>query len=1048
MRKFLIVAAFLAVAALVVSPAMAQRTTGQITGEAIDDEGNGVAGATVTATSPALQGERTVTTDNEGNFVLAVLPTGIYKLKFNKAGHQGFILSDVLVLLGQVSPVRVTLKTGEITETITVTSTFPLIETKSADTAVNLSAKMLDTIPTAARSFRDLAKFVPSITSVDLNTTNARGPGYPSIRGEGQYGDNYLIDGLTVRDPATKTPGTPMSFEAMEEVQIITDGFSPEYGQALGGSINVITKSGSNQIGGEVAYLYRSDSTSARFLPTFLNTPAEFDRTQPFANIGGPLIKDKLWYFASWNRSEVTDTFAPTPIAGFGILPAGVDDTGEDSYFGKLTYAINSRHNISGNYTWRDRARTGGGSFNSTPEARTASDIEDSRIRLNYQAVFTANSVLELKYGTVDRESSALPESGERGPAQYRLSSYGVNTNNAWRLSSSERKRNDWAAIYTQFWNPGGWLGSHEFKIGYEVHEPEQLSGSTFTGTAEDVFDIDTNPDSPTFGGADTFDQGSLYLYRAATVLNQVYQIPTTLNEYRSSDILGNSSEESGIYLQDRWEIGNWNFMAGFRMDEQTGYNDANDVFFEYDLEKSWSPRVSVNWDATGDGKNIFKSGWGRLYDVASTRFGEFANTREAFAFRTYTWMGGMDANSDGSIDDLDWAGIDFLDEIDTGNPFDIHEASNWDFAHEQSASSNPLDYSPVTRPAHSDRFLLEYDRQIANDYALKVRYVNAKSRGLIEDIHFFYNDWQVVNTDLKRRDYNSFELEFNGRPTPNIRFNASYVHSTAKGTSPGQFETAGFLGTSGSGNNIGVFLDRPPSNPEGWIDYYGTPEGVSASWLVDDPLTPEFEPAFNDYNNDNMVNYLDRDLFIQTYFAGLGAVDGDDDWYGLLPYSIDDQVKLYGHFNIPKWGDTYVTVFYNWNSGYHTQRRGFQHLYGDYLTFSDNDWFGGYEGACTSFADCETLYAQTSIDGQDFNEEQGTARGGDINSSFWTFDLSIGKQFNLGGRVGLELRGEFFNILNNQVALSINDRATGSFGEPLTRQFPRSARAFVRISF
>ncbi|MBD3869664.1 MAG: hypothetical protein IFK94_16210, partial [Acidobacteria bacterium] len=176
-----------------------------------------------------------------------------------------------------------------------------------------------------------------------------------------------------------------------------------------------------------------------------------------------------------------------------------------------------------------------------------------------------------------------------------------------------------------------------------------------------------------------------------------------------------------------------------------------------------------------------------------------------------------------------------------------------------------------------------------------------------------------------------------------------------------------------------------------------------------------------------------DRDLYIQTFFAGLGGTDGSDDWYGFLPYSIDDQFKLHGRYTIEKWNDVYVTGFFNWASGYHYNRRGFQNLYGDYLTFSNNPWFDG---------------AVTPVDGQDFTEEDGLARGIISGSSFWSLDLTIGKVFSLGKGMDLELRGAFFNVLNDQTPLTRQDKAVASFDTPLARQFPRSGTVFVRLSF
>ncbi len=1031
--------------------AMAQLTTGQISGDVRDEGGQPLSGVTVLATSPSLQGERTVTTDAGGKFNLPVLPSGKYDLKFRLAGHQTIQLSTI-VRLGTITPVAATLKKGELVETLTVAASAPMIETKTADATVNMSFAKLDTIPTSSRSFRDLTKYVPSITSVDINTTTGAAGGFPSIRGEGQYGDNYLIDGLTVRDPAVYTTGTPLPFQSMEEVQIITDGFSPEYGQSMGGIVNVVTKSGSNTFGGEVAYLYTGDRLSAKYQDTFLATPTKFNSKTPYANVGGAILKDKLWFFTTYDRLDDLSAYAPVAIEGFGTLPEGVTTNESNLLFGKLSYAINAKHNVSANYTWRNLDTAGLGADAATPEARQTQTVKDTRVRLNYQAIFTPNSILQFKFGNVTRNIDTLPMGG-LGPAQWEITSYGITMNNAWRQQTSERTRNDYAAIYTQFLNPGGWLGSHEIKAGFEYHDPKQISGTAFTGADDDVIQIGMNEAGSDFGLEDTFSNGTKFQLVAAlsdpTDLNSAtVLIPSVLTEYSSAGSSQNSNTEYGFFIQDRIEIKKWNILIGFREDKQTSYNDAQVDISHFSFNKSFSPRISITYDITGDGKNMFKTGWGRLFDVNSTRFGEFANQRTMFSYRNYNWIGGQELNED------------FRDHVGDGGDFDIQNAANWEFGSEQSQESNGLDYGGVTRPAHVDRFLVEYDREIKDNYVFKARYVNGKSRGLIDDIHYLYNTWIVQNTDLKRRDYNSVEFEFNGNPSPNFQFNASYVHSEAKGTNPGQFEASGFLGSSGSGNDIGVYLDRPASDPAYWVnyyaDYYEDPaydSGVPTTW-VDVPS--------RDYNNDDTVNQYDRDLYIQNAYAGLGGVDGDDGWYGYLPYSIDDQVKVYGRFNLPRFHNVYVTAFGMFATGYHTQRRGLQGLYGDYLTFSqvysptwtyvDPDTGASLTSAeCTAagFDGCEAVRVTDTVPGQPgFNAQSGERRGLNTNPSFWSIDLSIGKTWSVGKKMLLEGRLELFNITNNQVPLSVNDRAVDTYMDPLTRQQPRSARLFARLAF
>lgn len=1017
MRRLRFLLSFLALAWIAGTAAFAQ-TTGQIEGFVLDNASKPLPGVKVIATSPALMGERGVVSDKNGKYVLQALPTGTFSLQFEITGYQKTQVPNILLGLGQIVRQNVNLKEGEMVESVTVKAGIPLIDRKTADTSVNFGTETLNQLPTAARSFRDITKFVPSITSVDLNTTDGGRAGFPSIRGEGQYGDNYLIDGLTMRDPSIKTTTTPVPYDSIKEIQVITDGYSPEYGQALGGTINVITKTGSNKLSGEVAEIYKDDSTQAAAANTL--GPSGSHQSEPYANIGGAILKDKLWYFGSYNRLDAVDKFASHDVPLFGTLAGGKIDDASNTGFGKLAYSINPNHTVSSNYAYRKFTEDGQNTDIATPEARQSQGITDKRLRLDYTALFTSSSVFEVHYGFLRRALNTIPVS-PRDLAQYEFTDPGIFTNNAWRLSKDERNRDDYSAVFTQTWNPGKAAGSHEFKGGIEFHDIDQKSADVFTGTGEDVFSISA-PGTIDEGMPDGFKDGTKFQFVGGP---GGIEVPSNLNEYAAGGFLTNASKEKGIFVQDRYEIGDFNIMVGVRADNQRGFNDLGTVFYKADYRDTLAPRGSITWDATSDGKNIFKGAWGRFYDVTSTRFGEFANSRSGFSFRTYLWAGSCAS--------------DFRGHIDDGGPCDIHLPDNWTFINEQSNAANPLDYSGVTEPPHMDRYLLEYDRQIGQNYAFKARYVSGRTRGLIDDVNFFYNDFRVINWSQKKRDYQSFEVEFNGNPSPNLSFNASYVRSAANGTNSGQFEASGFSGNSGNSADIGVYGDRPPSNVNGWLSIYpGT--GVPASWVGN----PQ-----RDYNNDDVIDNKDRDFFIQKFvYAGLGALDGSDNWYGPLPYNISDQVKVNANFRAPKLWDMYFNAFLSWASGYSTERRGFQAVYGDYLTFSEN--FAGftYTGACTTVANCTTNIDNPKLSGRDFTAGSGLKRGTLTNSSFWTLDVALGKVWSLGRDFNIEGRIDCFNLTNNQTIVAIQQRAVDSFGTPLLRTAPRQFRGTLRFQF
>ncbi|HEX6851707.1 MAG TPA: TonB-dependent receptor [Candidatus Polarisedimenticolaceae bacterium] len=1008
------------VAALLAALPAAAQTTGQIVGIVRVKGGAPLEGVAIRATGPALQGERSAITGADGRYFLPVLPPGSYALEVSGPGYVGVRLEEVEVLLGRTTVADAVLSAGTLSESVTVIVEPSLVDATGADTGVVVSRQVLDRLPLVTRDYRELAKLVPSVTGTDVNMTTGRGPGSPSFRGEGQYGDNYLVDGLTGRDPTEYTPGTPIPIGAIEEVQLVADGFAPEYGQVLGGLMNVITRSGSNDFEGQASYIYTSDSLANDADPTILAQPVGSHDISPRFDVGGPMIKDRLWYFASVDGVDVATTFADSDLAGVGTLPGGTQDASGFTGFVKLTAALTSNQNLSANYTRQDVETTGLGAATAAPEARQEQDVLAERVRVNYQAIFGANTVLELKGGFSRNRTTTRPSRTD-DVASWEVVSYGVFLNNAQSYGETRQERIDLAAVVSHVWNPGGRLGSHQWKFGIEHHLPESNSGGRMTGAADDVIATGQNPIAADFGLPDSFDGGTKVQTAAVDAVGGTILTPVGLNEFRSLGAVENTHREWGVFVQDQWRKGRWAVMLGVRADSQESTNDTGAVFSKFRFGDALAPRASVAYDFSGKGSSVLKGAWGRFYDVNALAYSGFANTQGPFSLRTYQWIGAP-------------ADEDFRNHVDDGSAYDIHNPANWAFSFEQSTLI-PFDYSGVKRPQGADRWLLEYDQLLPHDLALKIRYVDHESRGLIEDINSLdpatFFRFVVQNTDLKRRDYTSQEIELTGRPWRNLSLGASYVHSRSRGTDIGQFEGSGFLGNLGSTNYVGVYLDRPPSDPGFWCTFFG-PGCLPPDWNPTDPRL--------DFNNDDRVDQVDYDLVIQNLFSGLGSTQTDDGWYGPLAYSVEDLVKVYGRLDLPDWGNVFLGWFFQWGSGYPMSRRSFVDAYGDFLGFSDTPHYE-FVGDCNSFDDCEA----TLVTGP---EEQGLSRGSVGMPSFWNLDLSIGKVWQTRRRVGIEIRADILNVFDNQTVLTIQDRSTDTYGQPLSRQAPRSMRLYGTVRF
>src|SRR6266571_8024735 len=316
-------AALLLLVLATVTPALAQElTTGTISGKVSDPTGRGIPGAVIIASSQF--GTRTAETDANGAYILPFLRPGAYTVRAEAPG--GFttvIRNDVGVGLNQKTSLDFTLEPGK-TETVTVSGQAPLVDVTSTSTSTNIKyGDFANSVP-LGRAFTDTYAVAAGVVS-GLGT----GEGNYSISGASGLENQYLIDGVNITNTGYGgigayninygSLGTGVTSEFLDEVQIKTGGFEAEYGQALGGIINTIVKSGTNDFKGSVAW-YSSPSSlqsSRQLVKLDAGTANRVNEdVQDFAfSVGGPFIKDKLFFFFAYNPVLTTHTVAAQSLA-------------------------------------------------------------------------------------------------------------------------------------------------------------------------------------------------------------------------------------------------------------------------------------------------------------------------------------------------------------------------------------------------------------------------------------------------------------------------------------------------------------------------------------------------------------------------------------------------------------------------------------------------------------------------------------------------------------------------------------------------------------
>jgi len=317
---FLLLIALLAL--LVPGFASATEQTGTIEGVVKDDEGNALSGANITVQSPEMQGLRTYTTKVDGSFWLPSLPPGLYELRAEFSGLQTFIQTGIRVTIGSQVKVNVVLTTAEVADVVTVVDDRPTVDTSSSTQGAAVTKEFLQALPNQ-RSYQSAVQFTPGVT----------GGSNPNVKGGSSRENVWLLDGANTTDPVTGTFSFNFNLDAIEEIEVITGGFRAENGGTLGSIINVRTESGGNEFSGNLLAFYSNGNWSPKrdaiYAPDGRQLEgSEFDReSQAFdlnASFGGPIVRDRIWFFTSFkyirNTSTASGARSPRVFDGFNLF--------------------------------------------------------------------------------------------------------------------------------------------------------------------------------------------------------------------------------------------------------------------------------------------------------------------------------------------------------------------------------------------------------------------------------------------------------------------------------------------------------------------------------------------------------------------------------------------------------------------------------------------------------------------------------------------------------------------------------------------------------
>jgi outer membrane receptor protein involved in Fe transport len=728
--------------------------TGSITGTVSLPDGTRTADATVTLYGASLPGgSRVIVTDAKGRFVFLSIPTGTYTVATSLTGYNTDKINGIKITGGLTVPLDINLEIAAVTEVIVVTSEAPIIDTRSSTIDTTFNADLLKVVPTARNTFYDLTLAAAGMASVGADESFL-----PSASAYGSAASEniFLVDGVNTTNPRGAAWGSmvTVNYDTVQEVKVLALGSRAEYGSYSGAAVDVITKSGTNDFHGSAGYYTKVGGSgdnqgvfpecgSGSFICADnnddLTTTIEDDWEANFT-LGGPILKDKLWFYLGYDKLH-TDT--DTPI----FVP--MKEYRADLIDLKLTGAFGPNHRVNLGYHNESMSRgneSWGDTWDDTMVYKQNRDVDS--LSFNYQWVVSDHDIFGIKYlGFKTDEDPTIPE-GLDHPGYinwWKWIGQSVGVGGAFPfVEAQETQRTTLQVDFEHF--AEDFLGTHDVKFGVQYTTANaDWQGGYFHGFANFAYPYpDEDPDSDPADWSWNCDDPDECWGTPEDPGLGFYNIETHANPW----LTVRESTSTGFFVDDQWVVSDRiTLNLGLRYDLMTAKYGKGAVYELpetaadinnptvlrtrqgtgniYDF-KTWSPRIGIAWDLTGDGKTVLRAHVGRYYAPMSVealgRFGpDMDETTQIYQF-FHVMYNDVDVNGDGVISQ---------DEVAAATR-SLHDMTP---AWTEESTSDPswdLRVAPGTGSPYTDQFNISIQRQLGRDFAAELSYVYKKTDNLI----------------------------------------------------------------------------------------------------------------------------------------------------------------------------------------------------------------------------------------------------------------------------------------------------------------------------
>lgn len=652
---------------------LAQRQTGSLKGSVVDDEGNPLPGVTVTITSPAMQGQQSYITTTHGDFRFPACPPGTYLVRCALSAFQTVSKPGVTVSIGKTTTISIQMKPSALEEEITVTAGSPVIDVESSGMSITLDKEAIESLP-IIRDILEVYKMAPAMVGrKEINDSQKAG----SVHGGALQDTGFSIDGVSLVDPSRGYIMAEVAYDAIDEVEMSLAGHKAEVDEVSAGYINVVTKSGGNEFSGALTVGGTHKSVTEQLIPPSQIEGIGLEQMRIYryrfdvgASFGGPIIKDKVWFFLAprYDIKEGTTAFVPFTDPDGINHPTYPYVLERYTAMGKITAQITSNLRWLGMYQYNY--------WMNVPDAWA---IEDPYTPLESQPnwgdnahvatsvltyVINQNTYLEARFGMVRRHMT-VPFTGEwEGPAD-RAFHYDKETERYWGMSGNTpehyfRNSYDFKLDLTRFQDD--FLGAdHEFKAGvkYVISDcnmqyprPNPYFYYWYDGTPWYYGDVE--PYKGMFEIESTSTELGQREHKAGMRKYSAYFQDTvsigkrlTLNlGVRYNEAHGFIPAQHYVGFDDIWEDG----LANILLPEIFGFSsdtlDSPEVG-DISVYKSLSPRLGFSFDLFGTEKTMLKGSFARYAEAMFvTALEDLVPLMDKFV--EFTWW---DLNQNGELD-------------------------------------------------------------------------------------------------------------------------------------------------------------------------------------------------------------------------------------------------------------------------------------------------------------------------------------------------------------------------------------------------------------